>query len=114
MEDKRELIENVKSWITIDNEIKTLQKTLKEKKKEKKLYTENLVEIMKSNDIDCFNMKSGKLIYTRKKVKSALSKKHLFASLQQYFKNNDQIIQELGTFILESREEKIKENIRRK
>ena len=36
MNDKRELIENVKSWIDIDNDIKTLQKELKKKKKRKK------------------------------------------------------------------------------
>ena len=41
---------------------------MREKRKEKKLYTESLVDIMKTNDIDCFDMKSGKLIYTKKTV----------------------------------------------
>ena len=35
MEDKRKLIENVKGWIDIDNEIKELSKELKEKRKRK-------------------------------------------------------------------------------
>ena len=38
MDDKRQLIENVKNWIEIDNNIKELQKELKEKRKEKSLY----------------------------------------------------------------------------
>ena len=114
MDQKTHLIKNVKSWITIDNEIKELQKELKEKRKAKKNYTETLVEIMKNNEIDCFDMKNGKLIYTRKKVKAPLSKKHLLESLSKYFKNNKEMINELGTFILNSRQEKIKENIRRK
>ena len=33
MADKRELIENVKNWISIDNDIKELQKTMREKRK---------------------------------------------------------------------------------
>ena len=114
MDNKRQLIENVKNWIDIDNDIKTLQKQLKEKRKEKKIYTENLVDIMKTNNVDCFDIKNGKLIYTKKKIKAPLSKKHLFSSLSNYFKNNSGIIEELGNYILNSREEKIKENIRRK
>lgn len=114
MNDKRELIENVKGWIDIDNDIKELQKELKEKRKEKKLFTQNLVEIMKTNNVDCFDIKNGKLLYTKKKVKAPLSKKHLFNSLSEYFKNNKDIIEELGNYILNSREEKIKENIKRK
>lgn len=114
MDDKRQLIENVKNWIEIDNNIKELQKELKEKRKEKKVYTANLVEIMKANEVDCFDIKNGKLLYTKKKVKAPLSKKHLFSSLSNYFKNNKNIIEELGNYILNSREEKIKENIKRK
>ena len=114
MGDKGELINNVKNWIEIDNDIKELQKVIKEKRKEKKLYTGKLLDIMKSNDIDCFDMKSGKLIYSRRTVKAPLSKKHLFSSLSQYFKNNKDIIDELGQFILDSRAEKVRENIKRK
>ena len=114
MTDKNELVNNVKNWISIDNDIKELQKVIKEKRKEKKVYTEKLVDIMKSNDIDCFDMKSGKLVYSRRTVKAALSKKHLFTSLSQYFKNNKDIIDELGQFILDSRAEKVRENIKRK
>ena len=61
MEDKRKLIENVKGWIDIDNDIKELQKELKEKRKEKKSYTTNLVDIMKTNNVDCFDIKNGKI-----------------------------------------------------
>ncbi len=114
MTDKNELIHNVKSWISIDNEIKEMQKIMKEKRKEKKAYTANLVNIMKENEIDCFDINNGKLLYTRRTVKAPLSKKHLFNSLAKYFKNNKDIIDELGQFILESREEKIRENIKRK
>ena len=35
----------------------------------------NLVNIMKENEIDCFDISDGKLMYTKSKVKQALSKK---------------------------------------
>jgi len=114
MSDKQELINNVKNWITLDTEIKQLQKLAKNKRKEKKAYTEALVNIMRDNEIDCFDVQDGKLIYTKKKVKAPLSKKHLILSLGNYFKDNKELITELSQLILDSREEKIKENIRRK
>ena len=112
--DKEQLIENVRGWITIDNEIKQLQKVIKEKRKEKKAFTANLVEVMKSNDIQCFDISDGKLMYTQNKVKSALSKKHLIKYLTEWFKDDPSKIRDLTKHILNSREEKIKENIKRK
>ena len=69
---------------------------------------------MKSNDISCFDISDGKLMYTQNKVKSALSKKHLIKSLTEWFKDDPTQIGNLTKHILNSREEKIKENIKRK
>jgi len=114
MDNKEILIDNVKEWLTLDNEMKELQKAMKERRKKKKELTSSLVEIMRTNEIDCLDVNDGKLIYTKRKVKAPLSKKHLLGSLAKYFKNDRERIQELTTFILDSREEKIKENIKRK
>ena len=113
--DKEQLLNNVKSWIELDDEIKRLNKTDKSKRAEKKELTEGLVNTMKCNDIDCFDLSGGsKLIYTRSKGKKALSKKHLLASLSKFFKGDTSEAKALSKFILETREENIKENIRRK
>lgn len=114
--DKDELIGRIKNWITLDDEIKQLQKQIKEKRIEKKENTETLVEIMRNNEIDCFDLDAngGKLIYTKKKVKQSLSKKYLMTCLMQYFKDDATQAKEVSTFILNQRAEKIKENIRRK
>ena len=114
MDEKETIINNVKSWLTIDEEIKNMQKEIRNKKKEKKVITENLVEIMKYNEIDCFDINDGKLVYTKNKVKQALSKKHLLTALSTYFQNDGSKAKELTTFILDSRQVKIKENIRHK
>ena len=114
MASQQELIQNVKGWLGIDEEIKELQKTIREKKKNKKIFTENLVNIMKENEIDCFNITDGKLLYTKNKVKQALSKKHLLNALGVYFQNEGEKAKDIANFILESREVKIRENIRHK
>ena len=108
------LLDNVKQWINIDNEIRQLQGAIKERRKQKKELTDNLVHTMKQNDIDVFNIPDGELIYTKTKSKRPLSKKHLLLSLSQYFKNDKEMVERLGTFILDSRQIKEKENIKRK
>ena len=113
-ETKQALLENVKSWLTIDNEIRALQKEIKERRKMKKQLTTDLMSTMKSNDIDALNVPDGELIYNKTKTKAPLSKKHLLSSLTQYFKGDQRMIDELSKFIMETRAEKEKESIRRK
>ena len=113
-ETQQALLENVKSWLTIDNEIRALQKEIKERRKMKKQLTTDLMATMKTNDIDALNVPDGELIYNKTKTKAPLSKKHLLSSLGQYFKGDQRMIDELSKFIMESRAEKEKESIRRK
>ena len=82
--------------------------------RQKKLLTKELVGVMKNNDIDCWNTGEGKLIYSKTKSKAPLSKKHLLNSLLKYFQNDENTAKELSKFIMETREIKEKENIRRK
>ena len=113
-ETQNALLQNVKSWLTIDNEIRALQKEIKERRKMKKQLTTDLMTTMKSNDIDALNVPDGELIYNKTKTKAPLSKKHLLSSLTQYFKGDKRMIDELSKFIMETRAEKEKESIRRK
>ena len=113
-ETQQALLENVKSWLTIDNEIRALQKEIKERRKMKKQLTTELMSTMKNNDIDALNVPDGELIYNKTKTKAPLSKKHLLSSLGQYFKGDQRMIDELSKFIMETRAEKEKESIRRK
>ena len=48
------LIDNVKSWLTIDNDIKKLQKAIKLKRKEKKDLTNDLMDIITL--LDCIHL----------------------------------------------------------
>lgn len=114
METKDELVRSIKEWVQIDSEIKALQKEIKDRREKKKELTENLVDVMKTNEIDCFNINDGKLIYSKNKVKSPVNKKHLLSCLVKYFDDDGQTAEEISKFIMDSRETKIKETIRRK
>ena len=114
METKEQLVQQIKGWMANDNEMRDLQSRLKELKEKRKVFSDNLVEIIRKNEIDCFDVNDGKLIYTKTKVKAPLNKNTLVTSLMKYFKDDDDQAKELSTFLLESREEKVKESIRRK
>jgi hypothetical protein len=116
MTTKEVLVSTIKEWIQNDNEIKELQREIKARKERKKTISDKLVDVMKTNDIDCFDINDGKLIYTQNKVKTSLSKKHITACLEKYFKNSDnkEIVDDLSNFILDNREVKVTETIRRK
>ena len=112
--DKEILIENIKEYLNIDNEIRKRQMEVKILRNQKKRATENLVTIMRDNEIDCFDVNDGKISYCKNKVKAPLSKKHLLACLENYFQHDKQEAEKLGNIILESRKEKEQETIRRK
>ena len=68
METKEELVNNIKEWIKIDNEISKFQNEIKDRKNKKKNLTDNLMNVMKKNEIDCFDINGGSLIYKKNKV----------------------------------------------
>jgi hypothetical protein len=69
---------------------------------------------MKSNSIDCFDINGGALIYKKSVVKKPINGKSLMTILQNYYKNQPNVAEELTKHILDNREEKIKETIFRK
>lgn len=111
---KEQLVKYVKGWIQMDNEIKEFQKEIKERRDKKKEVTDKLLHIMKDNEIDCFDINGGQLVYSTTKVKAPLNKNTLMSALFKYYQNDQNEAQKLVEFLMETREEKLKESIRRK
>ena len=111
---KEQMVTHIKRWIQLDNEIKKAQEELKARKDERKQHTLRLVDIMKSNEIDCFDINNGKLLYTKTKVKAPLSKVQLMQALSSYYNHDEDQVRELGDHLMAARQEKITESIRRK
>jgi hypothetical protein len=114
METKEELVNNIKEWIKIDGEILKLQNEIKDRKLKKKNLTESLVIVMKKNEIDCFDINGGSLIYKKSKTKKPVNAKTLMSSLKTYFSTNPMQAEEVTKFVMDNREEQIKETIKRK
>jgi len=114
METKEQLINNIKEWIKMDSEISELKQQIKEKNNKKKNLTENLVTVMKTNKIDCFDINGGALVYKTNKVKKPINGKTLLSALQNYYKSDPKIAEDLTKHVMDSREEQIKETIKRK
>jgi len=111
---KEELINNIREWIKIDTDVAALKNDIKTKLAHKKLLTENLVKVMKTNSIDCFDINGGSLVYNKKKTKKSLSGKYLLQQLENYYKDQPETAKEVTQHLLSNREETIKEDIRRK
>ena len=111
---KEELINNIREWIKIDNDLNNLKKEIKNKTTQKKMLTDNLVNVMKTNSIDCFDINGGALVYSQRKTKKAISGKYLLLQLEKYYKDQPDVAKELTQHLLENREENIKEDIKRK
>lgn len=114
MNTKQKLVQNIREWVKLDNEIRALKKEEKARQTEKKQLNENLIEIMKSNEIDCVDIKDGQICYTQKNVKKPITKKNLMTILTKYFKGDMEKAENINEFILDNREETIKETITRK
>jgi len=113
MENKQLLIENIKEWVKLDNEIRELKKQEKTRKKKQDELTKSLIETMKSNDIDEFDINKGKIIYKKKTVKKPITKKNLLEILSKYYNDDLTTASKLNTFIMDNREETIIETISR-
>ena len=105
---------NIKEWIKLDNELTKLKTDVKERTNKKKELTELLVNIMKNNSIECFDINGGALVYKQKKTKKPISGKYLLAQLEEYYKNQPEIAKEITQKVLDSRDEVVKEEIKRK
>jgi hypothetical protein len=111
---KEELIFNVREWIKIDTEITKLKSEIKGKINTQKQVAESLMQVMKQNSIDCFDIAGGALVYKQKKSKKTISGKFLLSQLEIYYKDNPSMAKDITNHILSNREPVIKEEIVRK
>jgi 5'-3' exonuclease len=110
-ETKEQLVNIIKEWVKIDNELRKLQTEILARKKEKAKMSTKLIDIMKQNEIDCFDLKDGQLLYTKKNVKKPITKKVLLNILNKYYKDDYMKACEVNDFILSNREEVVHETI---
>ena len=69
---KQQIISLVKEWMTMDERIKALQKEIRQCRQVNKDLTSQLVDVMKSHDIDCFDTTNGKILYSVQRSKQGI------------------------------------------
>ncbi len=114
MENKQQLIDSIKDWVKLDNEIRKLQSEITSRKNEKKNVSTKLMQTMNANNIDCFDIKDGQLCYNKRSVKKPITKKGLFDILTKYYNGDLMQATQVNEYIIENREEIVKETLVRK
>mgnify|MGYP001162841779 CR=1 FL=1 len=107
-------INNIREWVKIDNEMRTLKQEISNRKKKKDEISNSLIDTMKQNEIDSVNINNGKIEFTKRKTKKPISKKLLQTILTKYYKEDTNKANEINDFILNNREETTKDIIVRK
>ena len=120
METKEDLINKIKQWVQIDNEIKELNQNMKkirlvvkEKNMAKNAISIELIDVMKKNTIDCFDTNSGSLVFKQTKQKKPINRETLIHTLKTFY-NDSMKAEEITKYIYENREKTIKETIKKK
>lgn len=111
---KEELIQLIKDWVQADNDIRLLNQELRNRKDGLKKISQNLMKTMQDNQIDEFALKEGKLVYSKTNMKKPITKKNLMTILSKYYNGDISQAIEMNKYIMDNREEVVRETIKRK
>jgi hypothetical protein len=114
METKQHLVNSIREWVRIDNEMRKLKSETSKRKKEQKKISESLIHVMRSNEIDEFELNDGKIMYSKRSVKKPITQKILLGILANYYQGDIKKAVDVNNYIMENREEVEVEKISRK
>jgi hypothetical protein len=113
--DMQQLQITVKDWLNLDDEIRTLQAAIRNRKKQKKEIGVSIINFMDQNKVPHFNLSDGKLIFSQSKHKQPINAKYIVDTLQNHpeFNQNPQKITSLLTFLQNSRKKVVTNRLKR-
>lgn len=104
--------EKVKSYLNLDDDIRTLEKAIKEKKKAKQKLTENILTFMHDYNIEDMTTGDGKLKRSISYTKKPLNKETLKTKLGEYFKNYEKG-EEIANYVIDKRDKEERIRLKR-
>jgi hypothetical protein len=111
---KEQVKDYLRQWIRVENEISTLSVEIKKRKLVHQQLSISLLDVMRKNDIDCFDITNGKIVYSKVKHRAPLNNGQLRSALTTYYKDDTEKANNLTEFLLSSRVEKTRESIKMK
>ena len=109
---KEQLKEYLRQWVRVENEISTLTVEIKKRRLIHQQLSASLLDVMRKNEIDCFDIANGRIVYSKTKVRAPLNNGQLKSALTTYYKDDAEKVNSLTQFLLESRVEKTRESIK--
>ena len=77
---------NVRTWLQLDDDLRTLRKAIKERNEKKNKLTPEIIAFMDSNKISDLNTQDGKLKFKCTMYKKTLNQKNIQRKLCDFFK----------------------------
>ena len=111
---KDQLKDHLRQWVRVENEISTLTAEIKKRRLIHQQLSASLLDVMRKNDIDCFDIANGRIVYSKTKVRAPLNNGQLKSALTTYYKDDAEKVNSLTEFLLASRVEKTRESIKMK
>jgi len=103
---------DVRTWIELDDSIKTLQTSIKERKYAKKHLTNRIIEFMDHHDIEDLNTRSGRIRHKTTYVRTPLSQNIIKTRIESFFNSNEKVATDLLATVF-NRERSEKHSLRR-
>lgn len=104
---------DVRMWIEMDNTLRILQESIRERRKEKRLLTARILRFMQEHKIDDLNTPVGRLRFQVRRVKAPLSQQEILDRISDYYKNDVLACQQLRAAVFGNRSTADKASIRR-
>lgn len=111
---KEQLKDHLRQWVRVENEISTLSAEIKKRKLIHQQLSASLLRVMKENEIDCFDIANGRIVYSKTKSRAPLNNWQLKSALKTYYKEDTEKANSLAEFLIASRVEKTRETIKMK
>jgi uncharacterized protein (UPF0335 family) len=111
---KEQLKDYLRQWVRVENEISTLSAEIKKRKLIHQQLSKSLLEVMRKNEIDCFDVANGRIVYSKTKTRAPLNNSQIKSALSTYYKDDAEKANSLTEFLLASRVEKTRETIKMK
>jgi hypothetical protein len=106
--------ENIKKWVALDNQLKTLTEKTKQMRDDKNRLEEGIMTYVETNKLAnaTVNISDGKLRFVTSKQTAPLTLKYVEECLSKCI-GNEQQVEKIMKFVKESREVKYSSDIKR-